>query len=225
MNPNDAAVGLPLQPLGASDEGGANNDILLSAYPQPRSISELDAPQISRPFCLSTFYLAKESARMEPPTPSAPPEFILEAFADPSSIKDVVRGILHTIFFNRFLQAIYPQTREVLDISLPYIPDAELETMIDQRTQALVRQLDAERHQSHPGGGGGGGGGAGRGQVTVQFYERRRRKTTAWTMLGRGDEEVCWERWTVKVTIAEPRTESGTSSFFPCSSFSGTPRD
>ncbi|RKU43559.1 hypothetical protein DL546_002731 [Coniochaeta pulveracea] len=145
---------------------------------------------------------------MEPPTPSAPPEFILEAFADPSSIKDVVRGILHTVFFNRFLQAIYPQTREVLDISLPYIPDAELETMIDQRTQALVRQLDAERHQPHAGGGGGGGGGSGRGQVTVQFYERRRRKATAWNMLGRGDEEVCWERWTVKVTVAEPRTET-----------------
>lgn len=158
---------------------------------------------------------------MEPPTPSVPPEFILEAFADPSSIKDVVRGILHTIFFNRFLQAIYPQTREVLDISLPYIPDAELETMIDQRTQALVRQLDAERHQPHAGGGGGGGGGggAGRGQVTVQFYERRRRKATAWNMLGRGDEEVCWERWTVKVTVAEPRTESGMSNSFSPSSF------
>ncbi|KAG6013371.1 hypothetical protein E4U41_005078, partial [Claviceps citrina] len=38
----------------------------------------------------------------------------------------------------------------------------------------------------------------------VRFFEKRRRK--AW--LSRGDEEVCWESWTLKVTVAEPRTES-----------------
>jgi autophagy-related protein 101 len=150
-----------------------------------------------------------------PAAPAAPPEFMLDAFSDPASVRDVVRGILHTIFFNRFLQSLYPRNQEVLDISLPYVQDAELETMIDQRTSALVRQLDAERHQPHQaGGGGGGGGGAGRGQVVVQFFERRRRKASAWNMLGRGgDEEVCWESWTVKVTVAEPRTESGMSPF------------
>lgn len=75
--------------------------------------------------------------------------------------------------------------------------------MIEQRASALERQLDAERHatpsSSAP------GAGAGRGQIAVQFFEKRRRK--AW--LSRGDEEVCWECWTVKVTVAEPRTESG----------------
>lgn len=120
-------------------------------------------------------------------------------------------GILHTIFFHRFFPSILPETREVLDLTLPHVSDAELETLIDQRTAALVRQLDAERnqphhHHQHPGGGGGSGG-SGRGQVVVQFFERRRRKP-AWYAI-RGDEEVCWERWTVKVTVAEPRTESG----------------
>ncbi|KAK1769810.1 DUF1649 domain-containing protein [Phialemonium atrogriseum] len=137
------------------------------------------------------------------------PEFILEAFADPDSVRDVVQGILHTIFFHRFFPSILPETREVLDLTLPHVSDAELETLIDQRTAALVRQLDAERnqphhHHQHPGGGGSGG--SGRGQVVVQFFERRRRKP-AWYAI-RGDEEVCWERWTVKVTVAEPRTES-----------------
>lgn len=109
-----------------------------------------------------------------------------------------------------------PHTREVLDLTLPYVADAELETMIDQRTGALVRQLDAERgaqqqqqyHNQHaytPSAAAGNGGG--RGQITVQFFEKKRRKT--WLM--RGDEEVCWECWTVKVTVAEPRTESGES--------------
>ncbi|KAL8371404.1 hypothetical protein RB595_001284 [Gaeumannomyces hyphopodioides] len=129
----------------------------------------------------------------------SPPEFILEAFADPSTVRDVVRGILHTIFFHRFFPSVQPQTREVLDLTLPLVDDVELETMIDQRAAALARQLDAaQSHQHHPSGGG-------RGQISVQFFEKKRRKT--WLAM-RGDEEVCWEWWTVKVTVAEPRTES-----------------
>ncbi|KAK3302474.1 uncharacterized protein B0T15DRAFT_514508 [Chaetomium strumarium] len=150
-----------------------------------------------------------------------PPEFILEAFADPSSVHDVVRGILQTIFFLRYFPTVLPQTRDVLGIELAYVPDAEIETLIDQRVAALVRQLESERHQSHnitssdsrggpsrltgtatpPSSSGGGG----RGQITVQFLEKRRRKT--WYAI-RGDDEVCWESWTVKVTVADPRTES-----------------
>ncbi|KAK3905840.1 hypothetical protein C8A05DRAFT_30338 [Staphylotrichum tortipilum] len=152
------------------------------------------------------------------------PEFILEAFADPNSVRDVVRGILHTIFFLRYFPSILPQTRDVLGLELAYIPDAEIETLIDQRVAALVRQLEAERHQPpHApaaserafglafGGRGGvpapppsGSGGGGRGQITIQFLEKRRRKT--WYAM-RGDDEVCWESWTVKVTVADPRTE------------------
>ncbi|KAL2123293.1 hypothetical protein VTJ04DRAFT_3748 [Mycothermus thermophilus] len=151
----------------------------------------------------------------------SPPEFILEALADPNSVRDVVRGILHTIFFLRYFPTITPQTRDVLGLELAYIPDAEIETLIDQRVAALARQLETERHQpSHSssgggylmrGGGGGGGvapasnvGSGGRGQITIQFLEKRRRKT--WYAL-RGDDEVPWESWTVKVTVADPRTE------------------
>lgn len=117
-----------------------------------------------------------------------------------------------------------PRTRDVLDLTLPYIDDNELETLIDQRTQMLVRQLEAEKSASTSGGAGGGHGGGGgnsgsrggRGQISVQFFEKRRRKT--WYM--RGEEEVCWESWTVKVTVAEPRTESGkpcTPPYYDCS--------
>ncbi|KAK2592968.1 hypothetical protein QQS21_009335 [Conoideocrella luteorostrata] len=130
-----------------------------------------------------------------------PPEFILDVFTDPRSVRDVVKGILHTIFFTRFFPSLAPRTRDVLDLTLPYVDDDELETMIDQRASALERQLDAERSS---GGRDGNTNGGGRGQVAVQFFEKRRRK--AW--LSRGDEEVCWESWTLKVTVAEPRTES-----------------
>ncbi|KAK4661845.1 uncharacterized protein QC763_708090 [Podospora pseudopauciseta] len=125
-----------------------------------------------------------------------PPEFLLEAFADPNTVRDVVRGILHTIFFMRFFQSIQAATatRDCLGIDLAYVPDSAIETLIDQRATSLARQLDAER----PSGGGG------RGQITVQFFEKKRRKGT-W--FGAGDE-LCWERWTIKITVAEPKTES-----------------
>ncbi len=75
----------------------------------------------------------------------------------------------------------------------------------------LVRQLEEERTAGTGiGGGGGSSRGGGRGQISVQFFEKRRRK--AWYVMRAGDEEVCWESWTVKVAVAQPQTESGTSS-------------
>lgn len=169
--------------------------------------------------------------------PKIPQEFILDAFADPTSVRDVVRGILHTIFFHRYFPTITPQTHEVLDLTLPYVAEPELETLIAQRTATLLRELDADRTQqrssspslqqqaravvggflgspvSSPSPWGGGGGnnnsssaanGGGRGQVSVQFMEKTRRRK----MWYKGDEEVCWESWTIRVTVAEPRTEN-----------------
>ena len=157
------------------------------------------------------------------------PEFILEAFADPTSVPDIVRGmqpralvsiplstpnsnpgILHTIFFHRFFPSVLPQTRDVLDLTLPFVANDEVGTLIDQRTAALVRQLEMERTQTHAGPGPASSGhGSGRGQIAVHFFEKRRRK--AWYNVRGGDDEVCWERWTIKVTVAEPRTEGGMS--------------
>lgn len=153
-----------------------------------------------------------------------PPEFILDVFADPRSVRDVVRAILHTIFFNRFFPSVHPSTRDVLDLTLPYVDDDELATMIEQRAAALERQLDAERHSSSSSSSSSplsaasasprhhynttavtsSSASGARGQISVRFFEKRRKK--AW--LARGDDEVCWECWTVKVTVAEPRTES-----------------
>jgi len=126
-----------------------------------------------------------------------PPEYIIEVFADPSSVKDVVRGILHTIFFHRFFPSIRPKTRDILDLTLPFVDDVELETLIDQRTATLVRQLDTSSDLGARNTGV-------RGLMAVQFFEKKRRK--AWFM--KGEEEVCWEQWTLDVTLATPRTES-----------------
>ncbi|KZF22577.1 DUF1649-domain-containing protein [Xylona heveae TC161] len=128
--------------------------------------------------------------------PRRPPEYILEVFADPTCVKDVVKGILHTIFFHRFFPSIRPRTWDLLDLTLPIVDDAELETLIDQRAAALIRQIDTTSNLSSA---------SVRGQITVQFFEKRRRK--AWFST-KAEEEVCWEMWTLDVTLATPRTES-----------------
>ncbi|KAI0997014.1 hypothetical protein K3495_g11170 [Podosphaera aphanis] len=124
------------------------------------------------------------------------PEHIIEVFADPDSVKDVVRGILHAVFFHRFFPSLRPKTRDVLDLTLPFVDDVELEMLIDQRTAALVRQLGTSCDMANRNGGG-------RGMIFVQFFEKRRRK--AW--FAKGEEEICWEQWTLDVTLATPKTE------------------
>lgn len=103
-------------------------------------------------------------------------------------------AILHTIFFHRYFTSISPLTRDLLDLTLPAIDDVDLETLIDQRTLALVRAIDSGHQQK-------------RGQLAIQFFEKRRRKT--YFSFGKADEDVCWEQWTLDVTIATPRTETG----------------
>jgi len=152
-----------------------------------------------------------------------PPEYIIEVFADPSSVKDVVRGssyacarktelqltsslgILHTIFFHRFFPSIRPKAKDVLDLTLPFVEDVELETLIEQRTSALVRQLDTSSDMGARNTGV-------RGQIAVQFFEKKRRK--AW--FTKGEEEVCWEQWMLDVTLATPRTDSGKDQYLIC---------
>lgn len=86
----------------------------------------------------------------------------------------------------------------MLDFTLPFVDDVELETLIDQRTAALVRQLDTSCDMANRNGGV-------RGTVLIQFFEKKRGK--AW--FTKCEEEVCWEQWTLDVTLATPRTELG----------------
>ncbi|KAF2093883.1 DUF1649-domain-containing protein [Rhizodiscina lignyota] len=155
---------------------------------------------------------------MDPTTasPTTPrqrtPDYTLDIFADPTFAKDIIKAVLHTIFFHRYFTPIVPVSRDLLDLTLPAIDDVDLETLIDQRASALVRELGSGeggglgRGGGYGAGGMGGMSGASRGQLAVQFYEKRRRK--GYTFFGKGDEEVCWEQWTLDVTLATPRTET-----------------
>ncbi|PWY85735.1 DUF1649 domain protein [Aspergillus sclerotioniger CBS 115572] len=134
-----------------------------------------------------------------------PPEYFLEVFADTTTVRDVLKGILNLIFFHRYFPSIRPTTFEVLDFTLPAINDVDLETLIESRISTLVRQ-----HSSVTSAPDGSGGGGVRGRIAVEFYEKRRRRSGIWFggLAGKGEEEVCWEVWNLDVTIATPRTES-----------------
>ena len=202
----------------------------------------------------SLSWVEKENRTTQVPTkaqmePRKPPEYILEVFADPASVKDIVKGkalffsfpscsvplraipcgwlgknifpyiiekaglteerlhlgILHTIFFHRYFPSIRPANVDILDLTLPAINDVDLETLIDSRVTTLIRQHLSSSANSPNGGV--------RSRIAVQFFEKRRRKGGLW-FGGKGEEEICWEIWTVDVTIATPRTETGMFYFF-----------
>jgi len=105
-----------------------------------------------------------------------------------------------------------PLTRDLLDQTLPAIDAVDLETLIDQRATSLVRAIErpADLPTVYPGGrpsySNSSNAHSGRAQIAVQFFEKKRKKTY---FFGKGDEEICWEQWTLDVTCATPRTESG----------------
>ncbi|KAG8629934.1 hypothetical protein KVT40_001553 [Elsinoe batatas] len=130
------------------------------------------------------------------------PEYTLDIFADRSCVKDVVKAILHTIFFHRYFTPLEPKTQDLFDVTLPVVNDVELETLIDQRAVALARQFEISPYATS-------GADArldgGRGQVVVQFMEKKRRK--GW-FGGKADDELVWESWVLDVTLATPRSDT-----------------
>lgn len=118
-------------------------------------------------------------------------------------------GVLNLIFFHRYFPSIRPGSVEILDLTLPTVNDVELETLIDSRVNALVRQHLSTSSNSYSAGNGV------RGRIAVEFFEKKIRKSGMWfgSLAGKGEEEVCWEIWTLDVTIATPRTESGMASY------------
>jgi len=110
------------------------------------------------------------------------------------------KGVIHTIFFHRLFNPLHPSTHEVLDITLPYVSDPDIESLIEQRTNSLIRQLDVASNQSSPQY----GSKPTRGQIVVQFLERKRRK--GW-FVAKADEETVWETWIVEITLTSARSE------------------
>lgn len=127
-----------------------------------------------------------------------PPVFTLDLYADQSLAKDIVKGILSTIFFHRIFPPIKPTTRDLLDLTLPYVDDPELLAQIEEKTSSLIRSIENT-----------GSSGTNSGQIAVQFFERRTaaKRINIW-FASKAEQEVCWEQWVIKVTLLYPRTDA-----------------
>lgn len=126
------------------------------------------------------------------------PVFSLDVLADRSLVKDIVKGVISTVFFHRFFPTVRPKTRDLLDLTLPAVDDPELDELINQRTNILIGSIEASA---------GVGTKPQRGEVvvyTVEFYERRPKKN--W--FSKAEEKVCWEQWVLSVTVVSPRTDA-----------------
>lgn len=128
-----------------------------------------------------------------------PPAFTLDLYADQSLGKDIVKGILSTIFFHRIFPPIKPTTRDLLDLTLPYVDDPELLSQIDEKASALIRSIENMGSSSSSG------------QIAVQFFERRTpapaKRINIW-FASKAEQEVCWEQWMINVTLVNPRTDT-----------------
>ncbi|THY62433.1 DUF1649-domain-containing protein [Aureobasidium pullulans] len=121
--------------------------------------------------------------------------FSIDVFADKANAKDVVTGILHTIFWYRIFANLEPSSHDVLDVPIPWIQDVDLQTLVEQRVDQFVRQIDADSNDQNQNT---------RGQMVVQFSERERRRKKGW--FGQKDEDLVWETWTLNIALASPRT-------------------
>jgi hypothetical protein len=111
-------------------------------------------------------------------------------------------GILHTIFFHRLFTPVLPSTHDVLDTTLPYVAEDDIERTIDARATSLLRALDTtgtplspQYHASKPA----------HGTIVVQFLEKKRKKG-GW-FIAKADEEAVWEVWILNVTVTGARSE------------------
>lgn len=147
-----------------------------------------------------------------------PPEYTLELSADRSNVKDVIKGeseiswrtfldsrsrlggILHTIFFHRIFSTLRPATHDVLDTTLPYVSEDDVEDLIEQRINAFIRQVESTSTQQSPQS----QTKTGRGQLVLQFLEKKRRK--GW-FVAKADEETVWENWILDITLTTARSE------------------
>ncbi|KAI8329019.1 autophagy-related protein [Choanephora cucurbitarum] len=118
-------------------------------------------------------------------------EFSLEmTFLPRNQVKDVLRGLLHSIFFHRLLANVIPRELRVLNTTVSITDNIDVEKLIEEKT---VEFLHNTTHIKQ-------------GKVAILFYEKRLKKN--WFQFSKSEEYVCWEQWTITLNLApSPMTE------------------
>jgi hypothetical protein len=147
----------------------------------------------------------------------SPRTFNLNIFADANFAEDIIEAVLLAILFHRIFLPIVPLSRDLLGLTLPVIDDADLRAYIRQLAGSLIQELvtgydvseeveeraremiqQFERKRAIE---------IARGSLAVRFYKKSQRMS--WFGVGKHEEEVCWEQWTLNVMLVYPRTEDG----------------
>uniref|UniRef100_A0A8H7Y4A8 Autophagy-related protein 101 n=2 Tax=Psilocybe cubensis TaxID=181762 RepID=A0A8H7Y4A8_PSICU len=114
---------------------------------------------------------------------------------DRLTLKDALRGVLHSILFHRLLGTIKPQTFEVLDVTMPGVSDPQIEQLVYEKVDAFWKGIE--------------GGPSKRGQMVVTMAEKKVKKTWFST----GEEEVPWEQWVINAELRQPKNDRDRETF------------
>ncbi|KAI8376849.1 hypothetical protein BD560DRAFT_367575 [Blakeslea trispora] len=116
-------------------------------------------------------------------------EFSLEmTFLPRNQVKDVLRGLLHSIFFHRLLANVIPRELRVLNTTVSITDSADVEKLIEEKTVEFLHNTNSSQIKQ--------------GKVAVLFYEKRLKKN--WFQFSKSEEFVCWEQWTITLNLTQP---------------------
>ncbi|ORE04760.1 hypothetical protein BCV72DRAFT_307019 [Rhizopus microsporus var. microsporus] len=90
-------------------------------------------------------------------------EFNLEMTNVPREyVKDMLRGLLHSIFFHRLLVNVAPRELRVLNTTVSITDSQEIETLIEQKIAEFLQNTNSSQIKQ--------------GKLAVLFYEKRLKK-------------------------------------------------
>ncbi|KAK9826858.1 hypothetical protein WJX81_000664 [Elliptochloris bilobata] len=117
-------------------------------------------------------------------------------------VREVLRCLLHTIIFSRALGPVRPREvdSELFDITYVQCGDPQ----VDEKIEAKINQFYGWV-EKHPGK---------HGQVSLSFYEKRK-KQSGWAIIGGAQEErLYWEQWCVNLLLVDSSVSQEEQSTF-----------
>ncbi|CAO3640432.1 unnamed protein product [Cunninghamella blakesleeana] len=118
-------------------------------------------------------------------------EFSIEMVSVPKDyLKDVLRALLHSIFFHWLLINVTPLELHVLDTTISITDSPEIKEMIEEKVSEFYQSIENNVKQ---------------GKISVLFYEKKQKKN--WFQFSKSEELACWEQWTLAIGVAFPENE------------------
>ncbi|RLN13173.1 hypothetical protein C2845_PM09G07050 [Panicum miliaceum] len=116
---------------------------------------------------------------------------------EPTEIRDVLRCILHTIFFHRTLSLVRPKDVDCDFLEITYVQCGlpELEKEVDEKIDQFIAWL--EKHPNR------------RSQVCLSFFDEKN-KNPGWFV--NKTERIYWEQWFINLHVMSPKRYSKSNS-------------